>query len=104
MAIESEVFNRDGKFKARQKARKLTAPATEPKDTIPTTGKKTSKARLQKPAPIELKADRTKIRIRNTLVTVLKPDHAFLEDISSRISALEKVIKNLDSRYGQNED
>ncbi len=101
MAIESEVFNRDGKFKATQKAPKSTAPANEPKDT---TGKITSKARLKKPAPIELKADSNEIRIRNTIVTVLQPDHVFLEDISFRISSLKKVIKDLDSRHGKNED
>ena len=104
MENESEVFNRGGKFKARQRARKSTAPANESKDIVPTTGQRTAKVRLKKPAQIELKADVDKIRIRNTVVTVPKPDHIFLEDISTRVSLLEKVAKELDSRHGKNED
>jgi len=108
MANEPEVFNRDGKFKAKLKVRKKAheslASVTEPKHSIPTTGKRTSKVTLRKPALIDLKANSHEIRIKNTIVTVLKPDDAFLADISSRISLLEKVIIDLDERHDKSED
>ncbi len=104
MVNESEVFNRDGTFKARQKNKKQGTPATDSKDTILSNGRKKPKKYLKKNTAIEVKVESNEIRINNTIVRVLKPNEKLLKDISSRITSLQTMLLESNSLLEDNKD